>query len=457
MPTPPEHSREGSTVPSAGADAFYVARLRLVVDREDGAEASREVLLEGGELRIGSHPSNDLVISDPRVSRFHCRIDRSARAWRIVDEGSLNGTYVSGIRIAEAELRMPECTIEIGGSVVRVREAASTARLAGTPRSSFGGLRGVSRPMQDLFAVLDRVSKSEANVLITGESGTGKELVASEIVSNGPRADKPFVVVDCGAISANLVESELFGHLRGSFTGADRDRVGAFEAADGGSVFLDEIGEMPIDLQPKLLRALEAREIRRVGDTRARKVDVRVVAATNRRLEREVNNGRFREDLFYRLSVLTVKVPPLRERIDDLPVLIDALLDAMDATDKRGLFTRTVLESLALYEWPGNVRELRNYVERAIVLDAPNVIPKANAGVDDTMAPEAAAPVDLDVPFNTAKGQVVAEFERSYLAKLLAWSGGNVSRAARRAKMDRMNLHRLLQLYGIPAGRALKD
>jgi DNA-binding NtrC family response regulator len=441
-------------VPSS-EEAVAVARLRLVVEREANVDVRREVIVEGGELRVGSHPSNDLVINDPRVSRFHCRIDRSARAWRIVDEGSLNGTAVSGVRIVEAQLPVPECTIELGDSVLRVRDAGSTARTAARARSSFGAIRGRSAGMQALFAVIERLSQSDANVLVTGESGTGKELVVSEIVKAGARAEKPFVVVDCGAIAANLIESELFGHVRGAFTGADRDRVGAFEAAEGGTVFLDEIGEMPLELQPKLLRALEAREIRRLGDTRARKVNVRVIAATHRRLEREVNAGRFREDLFYRLSVLTVSLPPLRERVDDLPLLVDALLEALDATDKRALFTRDVIASMASHDWPGNVRELRNYVERTIVMNTPYEIAPASEAHENGEEPSES--ISLDEPFAAAKARVLADFERRYLAQLVAWSGGNVSRAARRARMDRMNLHRLLQLYGIAAGRALKD
>ena len=213
---------------------------------------------------------------------------------------------------------MPECDIEMGGSLVRTRELAPAERVPVVSQPCFGALYGQALVMQKLFAILERVAKSDASVLIEGESGTGKELVASEIVKRGPRAEKPFIVLDCGAISPNLIEGELFGHVRGAFTGADRDRAGVFEAANGGTVFLDEIGEMPIDMQPKLLRALESREIRRVGETKSRKIDVRVIAATNRRLEREVNLGRFREDLFFRLSVVTVRIPPLRERIEDL-------------------------------------------------------------------------------------------------------------------------------------------
>jgi DNA-binding NtrC family response regulator len=219
---------------------------------------------------------------------------------------------------------------------------------------------------------------------------------------------------------------------------------------------------MPLEMQPKLLRAIEAREVRRLGESKARKVDVRILAATNRHLEREVNHRRFREDLFFRLSVVTVRVPPLRERLEDLPLLVETFLRGLDATDKGYLFTPAVMEALAEHDWPGNVRELRNYIERAIVLDsALPAAPAEPASVPDVAAvaaPSASlATVDLEVPFKDAKERLLTEFERRYLTALLAWSGGNVSRAARRARMDRMNLHRLVQLYGIPAGRALKD
>jgi DNA-binding NtrC family response regulator len=447
---------DDTTIP-ASTNALFVPRLEIIVEREAGEVTRRETILDEDCLRIGSHPSNGLVLDDPRVSRFHCRIERELRAWRLTDEGSMNGTRVSGIRVRDAELRMPESTIELGDSVVRVRELSSTAVRAGMPRGSFGALRGRSQAMQRLFGVLERVGNSDATVLVEGESGTGKELVATEIVRRGARADRPFIVVDCSAISPNLIESELFGHARGAFTGADRERIGAFEAADGGTVFLDEIGEMALEMQPKLLRALESREIRRVGETRARKTDVRVIAATNRRLEREVNRGRFREDLFFRLSVVTVRIPPLRDRLEDLELLVQSCLDALDAPDARRLFTAEVLEAMARHDWPGNVRELRNYVERAIVLDAAQPTTPDDDGHDDTDADPEPEGVDLDVPFKAAKDRALRDFERRYLASLLAWSGGNVSRAARRAKMDRMNLHRLVQAYGIPAGRALKD
>ncbi|MEJ7732458.1 MAG: sigma-54 dependent transcriptional regulator, partial [Polyangiaceae bacterium] len=327
---------------------------------------------------------------------------------------------------------------------------------------SFGGLYGSSLPMRRLFGMLDRVARSDSNVLIEGESGTGKELVATEIVQRGTRADRPFVIVDCSAISPSLIGSELFGHLRGAFTGADRERVGAFEASDGGTLFLDEIGELPLDLQPMLLRALESREIRRIGETHPRKVDVRVIAATNRRLDREVNHGRFREDLYFRLSVVTLRVPPLRERLDDVPLLVEVLLEGMmKAGDKaslannepswRRLFTPEVVADLQRYDWPGNVRELKNYVERAVVLDraAPT---SERAHGESWLPPEpgtAAAPPNLDVAFTAAKEEVVADFERRYLSALLKWAGGNISRAARRAGMDRMYLHRLLQRHGM--------
>jgi DNA-binding NtrC family response regulator len=303
--------------------------------------------------------------------------------------------------------------------------------------------------MRKLFALLEKVAPSDINVLIEGESGTGKELVANEIVQRSPRAEKPFVVVDCGAISPNLVESELFGHLRGSFTGADRDRVGAFEAADGGTVFLDEVGELPVELQPKLLRAIEAREIRRVGETRPRKVNVRVISATNRDLEREVNRARFREDLYFRLAVMTVRVPPLRERLDDLVILIRVFLQALAMPDQERLFTPQVLSEMSRHDWPGNVRELRNYVERSVVLQkAGPTIRRSTPGAGFGLPP----PVDIGVPFKIAKDASIDTFERAYLTALLEAAGNNMSKAARMAGMDRMYLHRLVQKHGLRGG-----
>jgi transcriptional regulator with GAF, ATPase, and Fis domain len=429
-----------------------VPKLTVEVRREGGREP-RVFVHEGHVCRIGTHSSNDLVLNDPSVSRFHCKLTCEGKGWRLQDSGSLNGTELDGVRVRDADLH-GEGTIALGDCILLARplEPATEEPVPDIP--SFGALTGTGVAMRKLFAYLEKVAASDINVLIEGESGTGKEVVASEIFQRGPRADKSFVIVDCGAISPNLVESELFGHVRGAFTGADRDRIGAFEAADGGTVFLDEIGELPLELQPKLLRALEARAIRRVGETRARKVDVRVIAATNRDLEREVNKGRFREDLYFRLAVMTVHVPPLRERIDDLPALVRSFLASLNVSseDQRDIFSPAVLAELATHDWPGNVRELRNYVERSVVLREalpasrrePAATPPSQPPGPGT--PEATAAI---VPFKLAKDAVVDAFERSYLASLLEASGGNISKAARTAGMDRMYLHRLVQKHGL--------
>src|SRR5262249_49760539 len=246
-----------------------------------------------------------------------------------------------------------------------------------------------------------------------------------------------------------LIESELFGHVKGAFTGADRDRIGAFEEADGGTLFLDEIGEMPLEMQPKLLRVLESGELRRIGENRRPQIDVGGLPATNRPLEREINHGRFREDLYFRLSVVTVRLPALRDRLDDLSMLVDVLLGELDAADKAHLFTEEVLAELARYDWPGNVRELKNYVERAVVLEN---APPASVRGSSLARPAAEQPVNLDLSFTAAKEEIVLAFERRYLVALLTWAGGNISRAARKAGMDRMYLHRLLQRHDMHGG-----
>jgi DNA-binding NtrC family response regulator len=422
-------------------------RLTLIVESEAGNPVARTVVHEGDVTRIGTHPSNDLTLEDAAVSRFHCRIVPDPMGWRVEDSGSLNGTRLQDLVIHSAVLPK-EAVLTLGQSIIRVRSGEVGKALV-PQMPNFGALTGTGRAMQKLFALLEKVAASDINCFIHGESGAGKELVATEIVQRGARADKPFVVVDCGAISPSLVESELFGHVRGAFTGADRDRVGAFEAADGGTVFLDEIGELPLEVQPKLLRALEQREIRRVGETKTRKVNVRVISATNRDLEREVNKGTFRGDLYFRLAVITVRVPSLRERPEDLPHLISNFLAALGAEDNMHLFPPEVIADLQKHEWPGNVRELRNYVERSVVLQTarmsvPAGPPSAIAGPRSL----GATTVDPHVPFKVAKDALIEGFERSYLRAVLEACGGNLTKAARMAGIDRMDLHRLVQKHG---------
>ncbi len=424
------------------------ARLTIIVEVEGGTASGRTVIHEGDAFRIGTHPSNDLVLSDSMVSRFHCRVVREDTRWCIEDSGSLNGTRIGELQILRAILP-PEAVITIGESTIRIR--ASDAAVSSQPTSvaSFGALTGSTRTMRKLFALIEKVAGSDINCFIHGESGTGKELVATEIVQRGARAEKPFVVVDCGAISPTIIESELFGHVKGAFTGADRNRIGAFEAADGGTVFLDEIGELPLAVQPKLLRALEQRQIRRVGETEHRKVNVRVIAATNRDLEREVNKGSFREDLYFRLAVITLRVPPLRERKEDIPHLVRAFLAqaGVDEQDAARLFSDDVMAELQMQPWTGNVRELRNHVERSIVLQSarmPSMLPPVPnpAPVPGTFA------IDLSVPYKSAKEVLVEGFERAYLRAALAHCDGNITKAARIAGIDRMYMHRLVQKHG---------
>ncbi len=429
-------------------------RLRLRIEREASRPSSRTIVHEGDVCRIGSHPSNDVVLADPTISRFHCRVVREGVAWRVVDTESKNGTRLQGVKILAAELES-EATLAIGDSVLRLVPAGVASPVSVAVVDSFGGIVGRTAAMLRLFAVLERLAAADIDVLVQGESGTGKELVATELVKRGARARGPLMVVDCGAISPALVESELFGHVRGAFTGAERDREGAFEAADGGTVFLDEIGELPLELQPKLLRVLEAREVKRVGQTKPRRIDVRIVAATHRDLEREVNRGRFREDLYYRLAKLSVRVPPLRERLDDLPLLVETFLAALGRPHDDRLFSAAVLREMQAHDWPGNVRELRNFVERSVVLDDTS-LPKRNSAVVPRDSGGSDPPLGdppVSVPFRAAKEAAIEVFEKGYIGPLLEHCQGNLSKAARIAHMDRMYLHQLALKYGFRAAK----
>jgi transcriptional regulator with PAS, ATPase and Fis domain len=299
--------------------------------------------------------------------------------------------------------------------------------------------------MRATFALLERAAVTSSTVLLEGETGTGKEEAALSIHAASPRAAGPFVVVDCGAMPAALLESELFGHEKGAFTGAAAQRIGAFEEASGGTVFLDEIGELPLELQPKLLRVLERREIRRLGSNSYRPIDVRVIAATHRDLRARVNGETFRSDLYYRLAVLRVALPPLRARPDDIPALVRHLvaqLGAPPGTAER-LLEPPILASLVRAAWPGNVRELRNYVERCAVYEHP--APLIEAAADLPVAHR----IDLGVPYGVARARLLSEFERSYTEQLLRAHQGNLSAAARAGGLDRVHLWRLASRYSL--------
>jgi DNA-binding NtrC family response regulator len=413
--------RETSRVPIQG----------FTLQVEVGADQARALTAEGDRISIGTHPSNPLVLTDPSVSRFHCEIGVEGNAVRIRDTGSLNGTRVDGVAVIDAFLR-DGSAIELGESRLRFRLLDAPQQVAVADRDRFGRLVGSSLKTRALFAKLELAAASDITVLVTGETGTGKELAAESLHRESARREGPFVVVDCGAIPRDLLESELFGHRKGSFTGAVADRDGAFFAAAGGTVFLDEIGELPLDLQPKLLRVLDQRAVRRVGDTRYLPVDVRVVAATNRDLRAEVNAHRFRPDLYYRLAVLELHLPSLRERLADLPLLVDNLLAEAPREDRQRLLSAAFLAELEQHPWPGNVRELRNYLERCLVMQSS--LPVAGEGAAST-----------GEDFREAR----AAWTRGYLVRLLGNHDGNVAQAARAAGLDRIHLYRLLRSHGV--------
>jgi transcriptional regulator with GAF, ATPase, and Fis domain len=299
--------------------------------------------------------------------------------------------------------------------------------------------------MRRVFSLLERVAPTDTTVLIEAETGTGKELAAEAIHEESPRAGGPFVVFDCSAVSANLMESELFGHVRGAFTGAVGDRVGAFEAADGGTLFLDEIGELSLDLQPKLLRVLESLEVRRVGANTVREVDVRIVAATNRSLAAEVDAGRFREDLYYRLAVVRLNLPPLRERLDDIPMLVEHFASELARRGQPAThLPEAVIRGFVSQAWPGNIRELRNAVARAISLG-----PAGAASATGAPAVMPDHPVDLAIPLKIARERVADAFEVAYITELLKKTGGNVSHAAELAGVNRKFVQRAMKRHGL--------
>jgi transcriptional regulator of acetoin/glycerol metabolism len=421
------HEPPDSTVTVGNDDDAALVR-RVDLDVIEGPGRGRRFSSTGGErLTIGSHESCDLVIDDPTVSRFHCEL-RVQRRVRVRDVGSRNGTFLDGVEVREAYAR-DGARLRLGRSVVRLDLGAPTSAPPPPGRDRFG-------------ALFERAAASNATVVLEGETGTGKTLAARSIHAESSRSGGPFVLIDCAAVPPTLLESDLFGHERGSFTGADMRRVGAFEEAAGGTLFLDEIGELPADLQPKLLGVLENRELRRIGGSEVHKVDVRVIAATNRDLREEVNAGRFRADLYYRLAVLRIVQPPLRERREDVPAIAAAMLRTSGASEQQiqHLLIPSMCEQLARAPWPGNLRELRNYLERCLVFDAPQPFETSWTLPDDAHAA---------LPYYEAKERVVRAFERRYLVALLEAHANKVTRAAAEAGIDRTYFYRLLRRHGI--------
>ncbi len=401
----------------------------------DGPDRDVSRWVEGERISIGTHPKNDLVLSDPTVSRFHCELFSDRRGLAVRDLESTNGTFVDAVPVREGWVRH-ESVLRMGGSTLRVTVGQARAKRRLSARSSFGLLVGRSLAMRGLFAALEKAASGDSTVLLTGETGTGKEVTAQSIHEASARAEGPMVVVDCASLAPHLVESELFGHERGAFTDASRGRAGAFEAAHGGTIFLDEIGELPVEAQSKLLRVLESREVKRVGGDEPRPVDVRVIAATHRDLRAEVNRGAFREDLYYRVAVIELRLPALRERMEDLPILAKVLLERLGGART---IDEALIERLGASAWPGNVRQLRNYLERLVLLD--RVEPPPGAGPPSAINP--------GLPYEEARRRALDDFERRYFEALLSACDDNVTEAARRAGMNRTYLHKILRRHGI--------
>jgi DNA-binding NtrC family response regulator len=468
---------------------LHVRRCMLQAVDNPGQEWS----FDKEEIRIGSMEDNDVVLGDDTVSRYHCRITQEDNGYVLLDQRSTNGTFINKVRIREAFLK-PGSIVSVGQSQLRFNAREEEVEIIPSPSDRCAGLIGGNPRMREIYSIIEKIAPTATTVVIDGETGTGKEVVAQAIHSLSPRSRNDLVVFDCGAVPPNLIESELFGHEKGSFTGAVMTRQGLFEQADGGTLFLDELGELPLDLQPKLLRALEQREVRRVGSAKAAKVDVRIIAATNRNLEDEVRAGRFRQDLFYRLSVVRLHLPSLRDRIDDIPLLVQHFLEVgafnrkPNAPAVRGV-SREALFALQAYPWPGNVRELVNVVERAVsfcdndliqLSDLPDYIrtaktppprevqprraPTVPMGPTSaplvSMNPNTPAPSPPDellaegVTFKDAKERWVASFERDYILQLLRRNSGNISHAARAADIDRKYFRKLMKKYDIEAAGA---
>ncbi len=446
-------------------DRKTVAQTGLATSRTRDRTAARSwvcrVTTEGQEprqLSLGARPvvlgagkDCSLVLQDPQVSRHHLELHAGVGGITVRDLGSTNGTFWQGSRVTEVVVPVGS-SVRLGATTVRLL-AGEVPTLPPSQRRRYGQLVGTSVAMRELFAVLEMAAPSEATILLEGESGTGKELAARAIHDHSARAAAPFIVVDCSAISETLLDSHLFGHVRGAFTGAEASREGAFVAASGGTLFLDELGELSLPSQAKLLRVLEAQTVQPVGADRPVQVNTRVIAATHRNLSEMVERSAFRFDLFYRLAVVHVQIPPLRDRPEDIPALVENFYEG------RGMSLGSVggdnMQRLMQHAWPGNVRELRNVLERAWAMSGPGGAQFSDLRLwiqTAAAAPQGGDPIDTNLPFKEAKERWVDSFERRYLQTVFAAHSGNITHAAEHAGINRRHFRTLLRKHAIIDG-----
>jgi len=421
---------------------------RLMTEARD-ERAPQEVIIGPDPVVVGRDPACHLIIDEAGVSAVHAELVATDSGVRIRDLRSTNGIWLGDLRITEAYLTATT-TFSIGRSEL-LFEPATAEKVALTDVSQFGSLFGTSSSMRDLFRRLEKSAATDLTILIQGETGTGKELVAQAVHEKSARRDGPFVVVDCASIPPTLAEATLFGHERGAFTGAVSSRQSPFVEANGGTVFLDELGELPLDVQPKLLRALSERRVKAVGSNAYQSFDARVVAATRRDLESAINSGAFRSDLYFRLAQVRAFVPPLRQRVDDIPGLIKHFLEQHGAKGAWRRVTRPILERLLRYDWPGNVRELRNAVAVSLALaeeGAPIDIAGA-VGLKVTKSKGKAIEASAVRGYHDAKRGALEQFERAYFAELVAATGGNLAEISRRSGLQRTHVRKYLRLHGL--------
>ncbi len=431
-------------VPRLQADMPQTSYVLSVVEGPDQGVRFSLDATRPSRVLIGNSPACDVRLTDRHASRRHAAVEIAGRFLRLADLGSTNGTFVDGVMVGEAFLRGGE-TVRVGVSALRVEEGPKLTSLALPSALGFGKVIGESLAMRRLYPLCARLAAADVPVVIEGETGTGKEHLAEALHAASGRASGPFVVFDCTAVAPNLVESELFGHERGAFTGSVSLRKGVFERADGGTLLIDEIGDLPLELQPKLLRAIERSEITRVGGAKALRIDVRILAATRRNLDREAQEGRFRDDLFHRVAVTRIEIPPLRRRQGDVSMLAQHFC-TLTGTPPQALPAH-LLSRWESYDWPGNVRELRNAVARWLAIGDMEETGLQGSGEDGALFPSHGDTIGqvlaLELPLAEARQKVVDTFERRYVERVLEIHGGNVTRAAAAAGVARRHLQRV--------------